>query len=173
MPDLKSELMKLPSLDALKFDDEPETKPEVQVVDAKPMSDRERLWNVLHSNPSSSVRELRAATDGDMENIHAQLRGLEAKGLAVRAEHNGILYFTAVGDEYPKFDRSTHMKTMLESKRIALPKGGRRKKQEAVAKAKPRPDSPVAGFDPSALLATLNILQARALYDELKKIFGG
>lgn len=182
MPDLKSELLKLPSLDSLRFDDEPDVPDiPVDVMDTSepaPMTMRQRIWEAVKLYPASSVSELSSKMGVDPKFIHPQVATMVTKGLLTRSYHGNSVFFTTAVDEYPVFNRSQHMRS-VQPEGAASVRGGRRKRQEAVTKAKPRPEVPeqatpaLAAWDSDALLATMNILQARELYVKLKEIFGG
>jgi hypothetical protein len=85
-------------------------------------------------------------------------------------EVRGLLY--AQADEYRPL-KSTKAKApeVVAEKPVVKPVA---KKAAPVAEAKPEPAPQInAAWDAETLLNNLSIKQARALYDELRKIFGG
>ena len=171
MPDLQSELAKV--LTQKQFDDEPGA-PVVQVD--KKISRRETIWNYVRDNPASTATEVGNALNIDATQVATELLRLEDKGIVDRAQSSsGRVIFAAVGSEYPRFDRSAHMKAMLAKSKVA-----KAAKAKSVKKPKPKPikwvdDKPAAPpkFDADAILSNLNVLQARELMDKLRKLFGG
>jgi hypothetical protein len=158
MPDLRSELQKLADL---KFDDDGDTMTEPT---ASNLGVSETFFNIIRDNPGSTRAALVALAlkagikDSSSSSLVVQFvrRGI------VRAQKNGsVSTYTAVGNSYTKG---------------YIPKD-KPKKAKPVAKATPKPtpvpDNPVRviGTVPE-LLNALSIVQARELYDALKKIFG-
>jgi hypothetical protein len=166
MPDLRSELQKLADL---KFDDDGDTTNVITLPTATALPDTlgvsETFFNIIRDNPGNTRAALvtLARNAGIKDASSSSLVVQFVKRGLIRAQNNGGVssYFT-VGNHYVKGY-------------LARDKA---KKVKPVAKATPKPtpapDNPVRviGTVPQ-LLDTLSIVQARELYDELKKIFGG
>jgi hypothetical protein len=156
MPDLKSELKKL---EALKFDDEGTTQQEITMNDpTKSEGVSEKLFRVIKENPGCTRSRIlaKALTAGiGMSSSSSLLAQFVKRGLVRIAESpEGITYFN-VAPQYIK----GYIKTEKKAKPV---------KEQKVQVVVPKQDTSV-----QELLNTMSIVKARALYDELKKIFGG
>jgi hypothetical protein len=159
MPDLKTELQKLADL---KFDDDGDTTNVITLPPAVARPDTlgvsETFFNIIRDNPGLTRAALVALArkagikDASSSSLVVQFvrRGL------VRAQKSGSVfsYFT-VGNKYIS---------------------GYIPKNKPVAKVTPKPaplpDNVKFTASVPQLLDTLSIVQARELYDALKKIFG-
>ena len=160
MPDLKSELKKL---EALKFDDDGETNVITMPAATALPDDKQggvsvRMFNVIRDNPGCNRNRLMALanTAGISKSSSSSLLNQFAKRGLIRAvdTQTGLTYFT-VGQSY----KPGYVKQAKKAAKVATPKAD---------KPAPQQDSSVQD-----LLNTMSIVKARALYDELKKIFGG
>jgi len=164
MPDLRSELQKLADL---KFDDDGDTTnvitlPTTSAPDFLGVS--EKLFNIIRDNPGLTRSELvelsRKANikDSSSSSLLVQF----TKRNLIKATKNGsVSTYTTVGNHYVRGY-------------VAREKAKKAKPVvEVTPKPTPAPDNPVRfiGTAPQ-LLDTLSIVQARELYDALKKIFG-
>lgn len=157
MPDLRSELQKLASL---KFDDDGDTMTEPT---ASNLGVSETFFNIIRDNPGSTRAALVALAlkAGIKESSSSSLVVQFVRRGIVKAQKNGsVSTYTAVGNSYTKG---------------YIPKD-KPKKTKPVAKATPKPtpvsDNAKLTTSVPQLLDTLSIVQARELYDALKKIFG-
>ena len=159
MPDFKSELKKL---ETLNFDDEGSTPEEIIMHEDK-IGISETMFNVIRDNPANSRPKLIALAEKAgvaKASSTSLITQFTKRGLVRKADINGIAMFFAEGDTY---------------------KPGYVKRPHKTVKAKPVKKSNVvqlptnlkSAATTTELLDTLSIVQARALYDELKKIFGG
>lgn len=153
MPDLKSELQKLADL---KFDDDGDTMTETT---APSLGVSETFFNIIRDNPDLSRAELLtlARNAGIKDASSSSLVVQFVKRGIIRAQKNGSVssYFT-IGNSYTSgYVRRNKPVAKVTQKTISVP------------------DNPVRviGTVPQ-LLDTLSIVQARELYDALKKIFG-
>jgi hypothetical protein len=182
MPDMKTELMKLNNL---KFDDA-EDEPTMAVVDDA-TSERERVWNYIKANPMSSANDVAAALGVSAAHAASQIFALHNKAILARGLIGNVYHYQVVGDSYPRFDRQAH------GKKVGAMLRGKPKMRKLKAKAQAAVNDKqvkmleaemptgVASLPSgmrfqatvSQLLDTMSIVQARELYDELKKIFGG
>lgn len=162
MPDLKTELRKL---EALKFDDDGDTtvitlQPAVALPDDQQGSVSKRFFNMVLDNPGCNRKRLVKLAES--ANIGASsssslLHQFTKRGLFRAVESpSGLTYF-CVGTQYaPGYIK--HAGKIKKTPKVTPPKA---------ATAVPQ-DSSV-----QELLNIMSITKARALYDELKKIFGG
>jgi len=159
MPDLRSELQKLADL---KFDDDGDTTNVITLPAATALPDTlgvsETFFNIIRDNPGSTRAQLLklARKAGIKDASSSSLVVQFTKRGIIRAQNNGgVSSYFAAGNNYTK---------------------GYVPKYKPVAKVTPKP-APVpdnAKFVATVpqLLDTLSIVQARELYDALKKIFG-
>lgn len=180
MPDLKSELKKL---EALKFDDEGTTQQEITMHET-PKTERQIVWNYVRDNPMSSCAGVSAALGISASRTASQMGALHNRSLVTRQHINGSWHYTTSADSYPVFDRVAHGKKVGDALR------GKHRKSRAVkdetAKEQARLHEravvravqaqipiPLAAFSARDMIESMPVGKARALYDELKKIFGG
>jgi hypothetical protein len=158
MPDLRSELQKLADL---KFDDDGDTTvitlpAAVGIPDFLGVS--ETFFNIIKDNPGSTRAQLLelARKAGVKDASSSSLVVQFVKRGIVRAQNNGGVssYFT-VGNSYTKG-------YVRQAKPVA----------KVTPKPAPVPDNAKRTTSVPQLLDTLSIVQARELYDALKKIFG-
>jgi len=160
MPDLKTELKKL---EALKFDDDGETNvitmPTVAAVTEGSVS--KRLFDVVLNNPGCTrkrIVKLAESANIGQSSSSSLLVQFTRRGLIRTVDSpSGLTYF-CVGTQYVR----GYIKQAKKAAKVATPKAA----TAPVAVAKQ--DTNV-----QELLNNMSIVKARALYDELKKIFGG
>lgn len=174
MPDLKSELKKLENL---KFDDEDETPP----TDAPTMNMTHRVFYFFRDNPMSTVPECSEATGIPNARVSTLAIQLMNRKLLSRTRVGaaGLFQYTATTDSIP--DPTDSRKAALtkahaairanaEARRLAIAKENKKIK----TKDTPAPSTKTnEGFNPAVLVSGLSPFQARAVYDELRKLFGG
>ena len=169
MPDLKSELKKL---EALKFDDDGDTtvitlQPAVAVPDNQQGSVSSRVFNIIRDNPGCNRNRLVALSDtaGVSKNSSSSLLNQFVKRGLVRTVESasGLTYF-AVGQIYVR----GYIKRNKKAAKVATPKA---------SKPEPQPTAiapvPLAVFSAKDMVESMPVGKARAVYDELKKLFGG
>lgn len=151
MPDFKSEIQKL---NDLKFDDEGEPTKDKRAQPTQ-ANISHTMFNVIRDNPGRSRKWLvvRAKTAGVSESSSSSLVSQFLTRGLLRAENSdaGVIYFTTVSGYKAGYIKRTPQ--------VAAP---------VVAVPAAPADSTVHD-----MLNTLSIVKARALYDELKQIFGG
>jgi hypothetical protein len=158
MPDLKSELQKLADI---RFDDDGDTMTETT---APSLGVSETFFNIIRDNPGLSRAELLTLAR------NAGIKDASSSSLVVQFTKRGIIRPQSVGNVYSYFTVGNHYVKGYVARDKA-------KKAKPVAKATPEPapapDNPVRviGTVPE-LMNALSIVQARELYDALKKIFG-
>lgn len=200
MGTLQQELTKLQTLDNMSFDDDPTPTPPLTqentvvtsaVARAIEKSKRQIIWEWVRDHPSSSAREIADAFSSDQQSVATILTKFTTKGIVTRTKHKGVFCYTATSTEYPVMSMEEKVTRMLEGRGKRKPYRTKRTRAHASEKL-PKPTleekkaafysaAPTAPLPPnlrftasvSELLNTLSITQARALYDELKKVFGG
>jgi hypothetical protein len=167
MPDLRSELQKLTDL---KFDDDGETMTVITLPPATAKPDTlgvsERMFNIIRDNPGRTRSDIVTLADkaGINHSSSSSLVVQFTRRQIIRPVKEGTspsIYFT-VGDKYTKgYVRREKPVKVVKPVAQATPK-------PAPVADNTRLTTPVPQF-----LETLSIVQARELYDALKKIFGG
>jgi hypothetical protein len=169
MPDLKSELKKL---EALKFDDDGDTtvitlQPAVALPDNQQGGVSVRMFNIIRDNPGCNRNKLITLADTvsvSRASSSSLLNQFVKRGLVRTVDsQTGLTYF-AVGQKY----KPGYIKQAKKAAKVATPKA---------AKPEPQPTAiaPVslAVFSAKDMVESMPVGKARAVYDELKKLFGG
>lgn len=164
MPDFKSELQKLADL---KFDDDADAQTAVTsepvVAHADTLGVSETFFNIIRDNPGSTKVRLMALARS------AGLKDSSASSLVVQFHKRGLIRAQDVNGVYGYFAAGSHYTRgyLRRAKPV---------KAKPVVKVTPKtiPLPHNAKFTATVpqLLDTLSIVQARELYDALKKIFG-
>lgn len=163
MPDLRTELMKLENL---KFDDDaqPNTQ-EVIVTQADKTNMNHAIWQYIYKNPKSSYREVMKALNYGQSDVSTRLTQMYHAGRFTRERNDDGLYAWSTATD--SYDRK-------------ISKPYKKRKTKPVAKvsnvSKPVPAAQpksITKYDVNDLLSTMSIVEARALYDRLKELFGG
>jgi len=161
MPDLKSELKKL---EALKFDDEGTTQPEVITQEAPAHEGvSETMFRVIKDNPGCNRARIMTLAEnaGVARSSSSSLLGQFVKRGLLRTEESpaGLIYFAVAQAYKPGY--------VKQKKRTTKPLH--------TADATIKPVAAIQKQDASVqdLLDSMSITTARALYDELRKIFWG
>lgn len=164
MPDLKTELMKL---DNLTFDDDAQTQEViVQTTHEQPTSMMETIWEYVKANPAKSYKQICEALGQSQSDVSTRLTQMYHSGKLARRSENGLYHWYVTGDDYTKHVRG--LKTDVRKSKVA-------KKVKVTPKAAaPRVETKYpTKYDVNELLSTMSIVEARALYDKLKALFGG
>lgn len=163
MASLQDELTKvLPQmkLDNLKFDDDVTTAPDdvqVQVTEQVPIT--QQIWRVIKDIPGVTTKELEALMPEHGQNVSTRLtQMLKGKKLARKETFPTGYAWYAIGDTYPIY------------RGAGRPKGAKAKKKVTYHA---EPTKEVTKSPAVLSVETMNVAQARALYLELHKIFGG
>jgi len=163
MASLQDELTKvLPQmkLDNLKFDDEITGEPDavqVQVTEQVPIT--QQIWRVIKDRPGVTTKELETLMPEHGNNVSTRLtQMLNGKKLARKETFPTGYAWYAIGDTYPLY------------RGAGRPKGAKAKKKVTY-----HGPAKLEGTKPQAVssVENMNVAQARALYLELHKIFGG
>ena len=165
MPDLKSELKKL---EALKFDDDGDTTNVITLPAAIGVPDflgvSEKLFNIIRDNPGLTRLELvelaRKANIKDSSSSSLIVQ-FTKRSLIKAAKNGSVSTYTTVGNHYVRGYVARDKAKKAKPVAVVTPK------------PTPVPDNVKLTTTVPHLLDTLSIVQARELYDALKKIFGG
>ena len=169
MPDLKSELKKL---EALKFDDDGDTTVITLQPKALPNDKQDgvskRFFNIIRDNPGCDRSRLlaKALSAGiGMSSSSSLLTQFTRRGLLrTVGDPSGFTYY-CVGTQYTP----GYIKQAKKPGKVAAPKAAKPTKTENV----PLPANVRFTATIPELLDTMSVVQAREMYDALKKIFGG
>lgn len=195
MPDIKSELAKLKDL---KFDDpdEPETPtPAPRVINRSPSPENNltrRIFFWFKANPASTVAECVAATGLTSDAVSARTAQLFTREVLVRKKTGKEPFrYTAAVDELP--DRVEALKAaltkaneakrakaaqrkLLEKARAAKKVKAAKAAAKAAKAAKEAPESVIViptAFNAAMMVNGWTPFQAKAVFDELRKLFTG
>lgn len=181
MPDLQSELNKI--LAAGQFDDDEGKKPATVVTDspkglaadAEDGNLRQRAWRYIKDNPGSTVRDIASALNTSTPNIAGGLHKMYTRGNLSRVHHSdgSGYHYSAVGDSYDVLSVQDRVLLMQKARwnNLNKAKDVKQPKPKPIKWVEDKPKAPAA-FDADAILANLNVLQARELMDKLRKLFG-
>jgi predicted transcriptional regulator len=175
MPDLKSQLAEVKhKLATMAFDDSGEATETPEATRPEGQTQSRAVWLYIKDNPGSTIVDAGRATGVSQGNLSSLTTQLFNKGVVTRVKpDDGGPYRYTVSD--PNYKPLTKQQALQRA--IAAKNAGTKK---AKAKAKPKAEATPTQLPPTAkfsatipqLLDTLSVVQARALYDELKKIFG-
>lgn len=193
MGTLQQELTKLTTLDNLAFDDDP-TPPPTQELMNTPTAPTEKpkrqlYWEYIRDHEGTTTRQMADAFGMDQTQLATVVTKLLNKGIIDRWKDTaGAYQYRVCVNEYPITTMEQKVSAMVAGRRAQRLKARRKhapekspkptleEKKAAFYNAAPTaPLPPNMRFTASVpeLLNALSITQARALYDELKKIFGG
>lgn len=172
MADLQTEIFrkvlpKMQQLNNLTFDDDVGTTTEVKVTteDTK-ISQTELLWQYIKNNPGSTAPEMmKAQVIDDYKNTATRVNQLAKRGLLRQDINSHPIKNYVVDDKYPRVTLEERLQRMQAAK------GNKAKKVKKVKRVvQPSVTTPKQSGN---ILDTMSVIQARELYDQLKKIFGG
>ena len=128
-------------------------------------------FDFVKNNPHQSCKTICAALEKDgykPSSIGSLLTQFVKNGLCVRDANSN---YTAIAHEYTPIKVRKQLKAKQAKQVIEKAKATR---GQGIAALSPQPTpKAIPKTDVQSILNSLSILQARALYDELKKIFGG
>lgn len=170
MPDLKSELQKL---EALKFDDDGDTtvitlQPAVALPDDQQGGVSKRFFNIILNNPGCNRKRLIKLAESaniGQSSSSSLLTQFTRRGLLRAVESpSGFTYFCVDKQYAPGY-----LKKAGKSSKVATPKAAKLPETTSVQ----LPANVRFTATTPELLDTMSVVQAREMYDALKKIFGG
>ena len=178
MPDLKSEMSKV--LDAWEQDDQQTQEKQVQNTLPqifKPTNNVSReTFNYIRDNPNKNSKEIRTAltargfNTGSVGSLITQF----LKQGQVSKDANGR-YNTIVPEYTPLKSTKQFRSEGKRVNKIVQIKSKTKSQGIAALQVDTTPQTPfsVTPWSTDGIISKLSVIQARALYDDLKKIFGG
>jgi hypothetical protein len=171
MPDLKSQLEEVKhKLATMAFDD----SGEATEANDEPTADRttsRKLWLYIKDHPGTTGAEAGRGAGVDRTNASSLTSQMFAKGVLTRTkpDDGGAYRYTVADQNYTPLTSKQALERAVAAKMANKNKKAKAKTKAAVAAPTPAAPPDITVHD---LLNTLSITKARALYDELKKIFG-
>ena len=170
MPDIKTALSGI--LSEWELDNKQQEKQVKYVPHFKVTNNVTRAtFDFVKNNPHQSCKTICAALEKDgykSSSIGSLLTQFVKNGLCVRDANSN---YTAIAHEYTPIKVRKQLKAKQAKQVIEKAKATR---GQGIAALSPQPTpKAIPKTDIQSILNGLSILQARALYDELKKIFGG
>lgn len=178
MPDLKSELKKLENL---RFDDGDDETPPTNNT-APQLNMTQSVFEYFRLNPMSTGNDCADALGYDKSRVAALALQLVGRKLLTRTKRGEHPYeYTAIADSMP--DTYQARKAALIKAHEARSANAAKRRKAAAKKAvkvdkveKPEERETKAehkAFNAAMLVNSLSPFQAKAVFDELKKLFGG
>jgi len=159
MPDLRTELMKLENL---KFDDDVQT--EEQIVNPTNTSLMATIWQYVHNHPRCTYVEVMKGLGTGQSDTSTRLTQMYNAGKLNRDDSTQPYKWFTTSDSYERKVPKRY------KKRVAKPVVKKVKVTQPTPGAAPKS---LTKYDVNELLSTMSIIEARALYDKLKELFGG
>jgi predicted transcriptional regulator len=179
MPDLKSQLAEVKhKLATMAFDDEGEATETPEAPRPEGQTQSRAVWLYIKDNPGSTIVDVGRATGVSQGNLSSLTTQLFNKGALTRVkpDDGGPYKYTVADPNYKPLTKQQALQRAIAAKNASIKKAKAKAKPKAKPKAEATPTQlpPTAKFSATIpeLLDTLSVVQARALYDELKKIFG-
>jgi len=146
-------------LENLKFDDDVQT--EEQIVTTTNTSLMAKIWQYVHDHPKCTYTEVMKGLGTGQSDTSTRLTQMYNAGKLGRDDSALPYRWFTLTDSYER----------------KIPKPYKKKKAKAVVKVVQKvpaavPKS-VTKYDVNDLLSTMSIIEARAMYDRLKELFGG
>jgi len=165
MPDIKTALTGI--LSEWELDSQQQEKQVKHVPHFKVSNNVTRAtFDFVKNNPHQSCKTICAALEKQgykPSSIGSLLTQFVKNGLCIRDANSN---YTAIANEY------TPIKVRKQIKATQVIQKAKATRGEGIAALSAQPTQRLV-WDVDAVLNTMSIMQARALYDELKKIFGG
>jgi hypothetical protein len=152
-------------LENLKFDDDVQPTEEIVYTTISPNANMmKQIWQYVQQNPNCTYTDVVDGIGGTRSDVSTRLTQLYNAGKLQRNNTKPYTWF-APHDTYERKSPKPYKKR--KSKPVA-------KAQTEVAKVVP-PAAPKlqTKYDVNDLLSTMSIIEARAMYDRLKELFGG
>lgn len=167
MPDIKTALTGI--LSEWELDNQQQEKQVKHIPHFKVTNNVTRAtFDYVKNNPRQSCKTICKALEKQgykPASVGSLLTQFVKNGLCVRDANNN---YTTIVNEYTPIKASKKLKTDQVIQKAKTTRG------EGIAALSPQPKYiPVTEWNVQAVLNDMSIVQARAMYDELKKIFGG
>lgn len=167
MPDIKTALTGI--LSEWELDNQQQEKQVKHIPHFKVTNNVTRAtFDFVKNNPRQSCKTICKALEKEgykPSSIGSLLTQFVKNGLCMRDVNSN---YTAIANEYTPIKLNKHTKTKQVIQKAKATRG------EGIAALSPQPKYiPVNDWNVQAVLDNMSIMQARAVYDALKKIFGG
>ena len=167
MPDIKTALTGI--LSEWELDNQQQEKQVKHIPHFKVTNNVTRAtFDYVKNNPRQSCKTICKALEKEgykSSSIGSLLTQFVKNGLCVKDANNN---YTTIANEYSPIKASKRLKTDQVIQKAKTTRG------EGIAALSAQPKYiPVTEWNVQAVLNDMSIVQARAMYDELKKIFGG
>ena len=167
MPDIKTALTGI--LSEWELDNQQQEKQVKHIPHFKVTNNVTRAtFDYVKNNPRQSCKTICKALEKQgykSASVGSLLTQFVKNGLCVRDANNN---YTTIVNEYTPIKASKKLKTDQVIQKAKTTRG------QGIAALSPQPKYiPVNDWNVQAVLNDMSIVQARAMYDELKKIFGG
>lgn len=181
MPDLKSELKKLENL---RFDDDAEDTTPTTTTEEPPVNMTHQVFYYYADHPMSTVNDCAAALGFNASRVAALSLQLLGRNLLTRKKVGDKPFvYTATAKKMPD-TAAVKRAALIKAHEVRKANAAKRREdaKKAAKKAKKAqaatvaPTAPAAtpqGFNAAMLVGGLTPFQAKAVFDELKKLFGG
>lgn len=173
MPSLQQELAD--KLKSLKFDDEEDTPPTNN--SAPEMNMTHKTFHFFRLNPMSTVTDASEAVGLPAARVAALALQLTERKLLSRTKVGQEPYrYTAIADSMPDpvvVRKAALIKAHAMRKANAQARRDKKTKPKATKHTKQHDQVAASSFDVDQLVSGLSVVQARALFDKLREIFGG
>jgi predicted phage tail protein len=173
MPDLKSQLAEVKhKLATMAFDDSGEATETQPEASAENRNISRTLWLYIKDHPGVTGADAGQGAGIDRTSASSLTSQMFAKGVLTRTkpDDGGAYRYTVVDPNYTPLTSRQALERAVAAKQANKNKKLKAKPKAAVAAPTPTAPPDLTVHD---LLNTMSITKARALYDELKKIFGG
>jgi len=167
MPDLKSQLAEVKhKLATMAFDDEGEAIETPEATRPEGQTQSRAVWLYIKDHPGSTIVDVGRATGVSQGNLSSLTTQLFNKGVVTRVkpDDGGPYKYTVADPNYKPLTKQQALQRATAAKNAGTKKA---KPKAVVATPIPAQDRSVQD-----MLDNMSITKARALYDELKKIFG-
>ncbi len=182
MPDLKSELKKLENL---RFDDDGEDTTPTTTTEEPPVNMTHQVFYYYVDHPMSTVNDCAAALGFNASRVAALSLQLLGRNLLTRKKVGDQPFvYTATTKKMPD-TAAVKRAALIKAHEVRKANAAKRRADKAKAAKKaakqttqpqpqePAKQKPATGFNAALLVGGLTPFQAKAVFDELKKLFGG
>ncbi len=173
MPDLKSQLAEVKhKLATMAFDDSGEATEAPAPTGGQSQS--RNIWLSIKDHPGSTAAEVAERIGVDRSSASTLTSQMFLKGILKRtkADADSTYRYSVADPNYVPMSKQQAIERAIAAKSAGTKKAKTKAKAKAEAASTPLPPNVKFSATIPQLLDTLSVVQARALYDALKKIFG-
>jgi hypothetical protein len=173
MPDLKSQLAEVKhKLATMAFDDSGEATEAPTPTEGQSQS--RNIWLSIKDHPGSTAAEVAERIGVDRSSASTLTSQMFLKGILKRtkADADSTYRYSVADPNYKPMTKQEAIERAIAAKSAGTKKAKAKTKAKVEAASTPLPPNVKFSATIPQLLDTLSVVQARALYDALKKIFG-